>query len=43
MIKAEFPNTEILIGDIGPVIGAHTGPGAIALCHVGKTIKGILE
>lgn len=43
MIKAEFPNVEILIGDIGPVIGAHTGPGAIALCHLGKTTKGVLE
>ena len=43
MIKAEFPNTEILIGDIGPVIGAHTGPGAIALCHLGTTTKGVLE
>ncbi len=43
MIKAEFPNTEIVISDIGPVIGAHTGPGAIALCHVGTTTKGVLE
>lgn len=43
MIKAEFPGVEILIGDIGPVIGAHTGPGAIALCHLGKTVKGVLE
>lgn len=43
LIKEEFPQTEIMIGDIGPVIGAHTGPGAIALCHVGKTIKGNLE
>lgn len=43
MIKAEFPETEILIGDIGPVIGAHTGPGAIALCHLGKTTKGVLK
>ncbi len=43
MIKSEFPNTEIVISDIGPVIGAHTGPGAIALCHLGKTTKGVLE
>ncbi len=43
MIKADFPETEIIISDIGPVIGAHTGPGAIALCHVGKTVKGVLE
>lgn len=43
MIKADYPNTEIVISDIGPVIGAHTGPGAIALCHLGKTTKGVLE
>ncbi len=43
MIQAEYPDTEIVISDIGPVIGAHTGPGAIALCHLGKTTKGVLE
>jgi len=43
MIKAEYPEVEILIGDIGPVIGAHTGPGAIALCHLGTTTKGVIE
>ena len=40
MIKAEFPTVEVVICDIGPVIGAHTGPGALALCYLGKTIKG---
>lgn len=39
MIKAEW-DTEVVIGDIGPVIGAHTGPGAIALCYLGSNIKG---
>lgn len=39
MIKAEW-DTEVVIGDIGPVIGAHTGPGAIALCYLGNNIKG---
>lgn len=34
MIKAEHPTTEIVISDIGPVIGAHTGPGCIALCYL---------
>lgn len=43
MIQAEYPETEIVISDIGPVIGAHTGPGAIALCHLGTTTKGVLE
>lgn len=39
MIKEEW-NTEVIIGDIGPVIGAHTGPGAIALCYLGANVKG---
>ena len=43
MIKADYPDAEVVISDIGPVIGAHTGPGAIALCHLGKTTKGVLE
>jgi fatty acid-binding protein DegV len=40
MIKADYPQVEVVISDIGPVIGAHTGPGAIAVCYLGKTIKG---
>lgn len=43
MIQAEYPEIEIVISDIGPVIGAHTGPGAIALCHLGTTTKGVFE
>lgn len=42
MIRKEFPETEVIITDIGPVIGAHTGPGALVVAHVGKTIKGKL-
>lgn len=40
MVKEEFPQVDIMIGDIGPVIGAHTGPGTIALFYLGKTTKG---
>lgn len=40
MIKTEWENAKVVIGDIGPVIGAHTGPGAIALCYFGKNVKG---
>lgn len=40
MIKADYPQVKVVISDIGPVIGAHTGPGAIAVCYLGKTIKG---
>ena len=40
MIKEEWSNADILIGDIGPVIGAHAGPGALVLVYVGKVLKG---
>lgn len=40
MIQKEWSNAEVTIGDIGPVIGAHTGPGAVVLLYLGKTIKG---
>ena len=39
MIKADFPEVEIVISDIGPVIGAHTGPGGMALCYLSKETK----
>ena len=31
MITAEFGVTDILINEVGPVIGAHSGPGTLAL------------
>ena len=40
MIKGDFEQVQVFISDIGPVIGAHTGPGGLALCYLGKTIKG---
>lgn len=40
MIENEFDSVEVTISDIGPVIGAHTGPGGLALCYLGKTVKG---
>ena len=40
MIKEEYKSIEVVVGNIGPVIGAHTGPGAIAVCYLGKTKKG---
>ena len=39
-LKEAYPSTEVFISDIGPVIGAHTGPGAIALCYHGNVVKG---
>ena len=36
MIRAELPVKEIVINYIGPVIGAHSGPGTIALFFLAK-------
>lgn len=35
IVKNELGVTDILISDIGPVIGAHSGPGTIALFFIG--------
>ena len=35
-IKKRFGTKEIIINSIGPVIGAHTGPGCVALFFMGK-------
>lgn len=41
MIKEEYQSVQVIVGDIGPVIGAHTGPGTIAVCYLGKVEKGM--
>jgi len=33
-IQAQYGVKEVIISDIGPVIGSHTGPGCIALCFL---------
>ncbi len=43
MVKEAYPQLEVLRGDVGPVIGAHTGPGVLVLCYVGKVVKGSME
>lgn len=40
MVLEAFPNAQVNISYVGAVIGAHTGPGVIALCYLGKNIKG---
>lgn len=35
-VLEQFPNAEIAITDIGPIIGAHTGPGTLALFYWGN-------
>ncbi len=36
MVTAEFGITDILISEVGPVIGAHSGPGTLALFFLGR-------
>ena len=42
MVEECFPQAKVILSDVGPVIGAHTGPGVIALCYLGKTEKGTM-
>lgn len=42
MIENEYPQAKVVLSDVGPVIGAHTGPGVIALCYLGTTVKGTM-
>ena len=32
-LRREFPDLEVAIGQIGCVLGTHTGPRALALCR----------
>lgn len=36
MVKEHFGMPAVYYNHVGPVIGAHTGPGVVALCYVGK-------
>lgn len=38
-IESRLPGANILIEPIGPVIGAHAGPGTVALCFIGKAVR----
>ncbi len=38
LLKEKYGVSVTLIGDIGPVIGAHLGPGGMAFCFVNPTI-----
>ena len=43
MVEQVFSQANVVISDVGPVIGAHTGPGVIALCYLGKNKKGSMD
>ena len=36
LVGSIFPEAEIIISEIGPIIGAHTGPGMLALIYWGN-------
>ena len=35
IVEQKLPGAEVMIENVGPVIGAHAGPGTIALCFIG--------
>lgn len=35
-VKANYPNAEIRVTGLTPIIGAHTGPGMTAICYTSK-------
>ena len=35
-VESKLPGANVLIEHVGPVIGAHAGPGTVALCFLGK-------
>ena len=35
MVEQKLPGANVLIENVGPVIGAHAGPGTLALCFIG--------
>ena len=35
MVEQKLPGANVMIENVGPVIGAHAGPGTIALCFIG--------
>ena len=40
LVEKEYPNAKVTITYVGPVIGAHAGPGVVALFYIGNTVKG---
>ena len=35
-IKEKYPNTEVVINQVGPILGNNTGPGALAVIFYGE-------
>ena len=36
LVKQRFKTKKVIISYVGPVIGAHSGPGTLALFYLGK-------
>ena len=36
-VREQFPEAQVRLAEIGPIIGAHTGPGMLALIYWGNT------
>ena len=36
LLEQKIPGINVLVEPVGPVIGAHAGPGTVALCFIGK-------
>ena len=38
-VEQKLPGANIMIEHVGPVIGAHAGPGTVALCFIGRETR----
>lgn len=36
LVEQKLPGANVMVENVGPVIGAHAGPGTIALCFIGS-------
>ena len=36
LLEQKIPGVNVLVENVGPVIGAHAGPGTLAVCFIGK-------
>ena len=33
-LQSQFPNAQVSIDELGPVVGAHLGPQALGICYL---------
>jgi len=39
LVEQKLPGANVMIENVGPVIGAHAGPGTLALCFIGTIVQ----